>query len=142
MAAWFYKKKINKKFSIPNLTGCGILTKSRKKESSPVKARSKKKMREILCLRIPQGAAHTSETNCLKHVEWNMKYLYDATNQYISMEERTLWNKKHIMFLEICFMKLINCVAWGNVTQLQTLLLCLSLIQMERIQQITWSMFP
>ncbi len=26
------------------------------------------------------GAAHTSETNCLKHVAWNMKYLYDATN--------------------------------------------------------------
>ncbi len=52
------------------------------------------------------GAAHTSETNCSKHVAWNMKYLYDATNQYISMEQRTLWNKK-CMFLAICFMKLI-----------------------------------
>ncbi len=29
------------------------------------------------------GAAHTSETNCLKHAAWNMKYLYDATNQYM-----------------------------------------------------------
>ncbi len=70
-----------------------------------------------------------------------MKYLNDATSQYILMEQRTLWNKKHT-FLEICFMKLINCVACGNVAQLQTLLLFVSSIQMERIQQITWTMSP
>ncbi len=87
------------------------------------------------------GAAHPSETNCLKHVAWNVKYLYDATNQYISMEQRTLWNKK-CMFLAICFMKLINCVVWGNVAQLRTLLLGFSLIQMEWIQQIAGNMFP
>ncbi len=45
------------------------------------------------------------------------------------------------MFVAVCFMKLINCVAWGNVAQLRTLLLCFSLIQMERIQQIAWNMF-
>ncbi len=43
------------------------------------------------------GAAHTSETNSLKHVARNMKYLYDTTNHaYISMEQRTLWDKKHV----------------------------------------------
>ncbi len=52
---------------------------------------------------IGEGAAHTSETNCLKHVAWNRKYLYDATNQYISMEQRTLWNKK------LMFLKYISC---------------------------------
>ncbi len=67
-------------------------------------------------------------------VQWNMKCLYDVTSQYVSMEQRTLWNKKR-MFLAICFMKLNNCVAWGNVAQLQTLL-CFSLIQKEAVQQI------
>ncbi len=80
------------------------------------------------------GPAHTGETNCLKHVAWNLKYLYDATNQYTFMEQSTPWYTKH-MFLEIYFMKLINCVAWGNVAQLQTLS-CFSPIQMERLQQI------
>ncbi len=64
-----------------------------------------------------------------------MKYLYDATNKYISMEQRTLRNKEH-MFLEIYFMKLINCVALGNGAQLLTLLSHFSSIQMERLQQI------
>ncbi len=80
--------------------------------------------------------------------QWNnlletycMKYLYDATNQYISMEKRTLWNKKH-RFLEIYFIKLIICIVWGNVAQLPTLLSCFSLIQMKRLQRIVSYIFP
>ncbi len=76
---------------------------------------TKLKSCSIFCLVSPSRGAH--QWNKLRET-CRMKYLYDAINQYISMEQSTLWNKKH-MLLEIYFMKLINSVAWGNVVQLQ-----------------------
>ncbi len=56
------------------------------------------------------------------------------------MGKDVLWSKRHI-FLEIYFMKHINCDAWGNVAQLRTFCSCFLLIQTGRLQQITWNIF-
>ncbi len=86
------------------------------------------------------GAVHTSETNCLKHVAWNMKYLYDVTNQYILIEQCTLRNKKH-MFLEIYFMKLI-VLREEMLRNFRRFCRVFLLIQIRRLQKIAWNLFP
>ncbi len=77
------------------------------------------------------------ETCCMKYeifVRCNKSVYFNDTAHTVKQET--------YMFLEIYFMKLINCVVWGNIAQLQTLLSSFLLIQMERLQQIVWNIFP
>ncbi len=90
------------------------------------------KLRCTDCIQL--GAAHTSETNCLKHVAWNMKCLYDATNQYIFQ-----WNSAHYETRNICFLKYTSWNLW-----IMSLRKCCATsdVEMERSRQIVWNTFP
>ncbi len=59
----------------------------------------------------------------------NRSINFNVTMHIMKWETYVSWN-------------IFNCVACGNVAQLQTLLSCFSLIQMERLQQLAWNIFP
>ncbi len=77
------------------------------------------------------GAAHTSETNRLKHVAWNMKYLYDATNKYILMEQRTLRNKKHMFLWNL--LDAVKQIAWNMLHEIW------NICMMQQINIFQWN---
>ncbi len=68
----------------------------------------------------------------LRHVSVAIVTYFNETAHTMKQETYVSWNIFHETY----------CVPWENVAQLQTMLSCFLSIQMERLQQTVWNIFP
>ncbi len=93
-------------------------------------------------IEIQNTEMYNAQRTPVKQIAWNM--LHEIWNICMMQQINIFqWNSTHYETRNICFLKYIS---WNllivSCKEMLRMLLCFSSIQMERLQQITWNIFP